>query len=169
MILNPELFSITQSKEMGMWPPSDLTADSMYPYIKRMPNKVSFLDVGIMKGENIFRLLEIDERKKIEYVYGIKTTEDFNDLINKNLNTNDEKIVLTCPKEPVDIVSINSKIDLDKSLEIYYPYVKKNGIFCGNNHNETSVKEALSRFRRKNKIGTPISVALDTWFWYVRG
>lgn len=168
MLLNPELFSITQSKEMGMWPPSDLTIDSMYPYIKRFPNNVSFLDVGIMKGENIFRLFEKDEKSKIESIYAVKNTEEFDDLIDKNLKDYYGRIAFTTPQEPVDIVSINSKTDLDKTLDLYYGCVKKGGIFCGNNHNETSVKESLSRFRRKNRIGTPISVALDTWFWFVR-
>ena len=176
MLLNPELFSITQSKEMGMWPPSDLVADSIYPYIKRMPNPVKILDVGVFKGENVYRFLEKDEQKKIEMIYAVKTpytnfneNEHLDNLLDNNLKECYGKFVFSVPDEPVDIVCINSRTDLTHSLNDYYKCVRKNGIFCGNNHAETHVKIALSEFRRANKIGTPISVALDTWFWYVRG
>lgn len=168
MFLNPENFSITQSKEMGLWPLSDLCADSMYPYIKRMPEKVNILDVGTMKGENAVRFIELDVKNKIDTIFSIKTCDDYDDLVEKNLKSHYGKVIMMDPKEPVDIVCINSKTDLDKTLKMYYNLAKSNGIFCGNNHSDTKVKEALTKFRRENKIGTPISIAHDCWFWYRR-
>ena len=167
MILNPELFSITQSKEMGIWPPSDLCANSMSPYIKRMPEKVSILDVGTEKGENAYRFMELDVKNKIDTIYTIGTTNEYDDLVSKNISAFD-KIKFSEPKDPVDLVCIHSKTDLDKTLNMYYSFVKSGGIFCGNNHSEEKVKQALTKFRREKRIGTPISIAHDIWFWYVR-
>lgn len=168
MFLNPEQFSITQSKEMGLWPPSDLCATSMISYIKRMPNKVNILDVGTMKGENAYRFIELDEKNKIDTIFTIKTTDEYNDLMDTNLKAHYGKVIFSEPKEPVDLVCINSNTDLDNTLKKYYDLVKSNGIFCGNNHSDSKVKDALNKFRRENRIGTPISVAYDTWFWYRR-
>lgn len=168
MFLNPEQLSIIQSREMGIWPPSDLTATSMYPYIKRMPNKVNILDVGTMKGENAYRYIELDEKNKIDTIFSIKTTDEYNDLVDTNLKAHYGKVIMMEPKEPVDLVCINSNTDLDNTIKKYYDLVKSNGIFCGNNHSDSKVKDALNKFRRENRIGTPISVAYDVWFWYRR-
>jgi len=169
MFLNPEQFSITQSREMGIWPPSDLIANSMYPYIKRISNQVSILDVGTEKGENAYRFLELDTKnKKIDIIFTVKTTEEHNELIDTNLKEHYGKVIFAEPKEPVDLVCINSNTDLDRTLNTYYSCVKSNGIFCGNNHSDKRVKEALTKFRRVNKIGTPILVAHDIFFWYKR-
>ena len=168
MFLNPEQFSITQSREMGIWPPSDLIADSMYPYIKRMPNQVNILDVGTMKGENAYRLIELDTKNKIDTIFSVKTTDEYDELIDSNLKAHYGKVIFSEPKEPVEFVCINSNTDLDKTLNMYYSCVKSNGIFCGNNHSDKRVKEALTKFRRDNKIGTPILVAHDIFFWYKR-
>ena len=168
MFLNPELFSITQSKEMGIWPPSDLSASVMMPYIRRMPTQVNVLDVGTEKGENVFRFIELDVKNKIDTIYTIKTSKEYDELVDTNLKNHYGKVVFAVPVDPVDIVCVNSKTDLDTTLKQYYRLVKTNGIFCGNNHADERVMKALSKFRRENKIGTPISVALDTWFWYKR-
>jgi hypothetical protein len=168
MLLNPEQFSIIQSKEMGIWPPSDLIADSMYPYIKRMPQKANILDVGTMKGENAYRFLELDTKNKIDTIFTVRTTNEYDDLVSKNINSYPDKMKFCESKEPVDLVCINSNTDLDTTLKTYYDLVKTNGIFCGNNHSHKNVKEALTKFRRSSKIGTPILVAHDIWFWHRR-
>lgn len=168
MMLDPNTFTIDQSKNMGLWPTPDLCATSMYPYIKRMSNKVNVVDVGTMKGENAVRFIELDMNNKIDTIFSIKTCDDYDDLMEKNLKAHYGKVIMMDPKEPVDLVCINSKTDLDKTLKKYYDLVKSNGIFCGNNHSEEKVKQALIKFRRENRIGTPISVAHDCWFWYKR-
>lgn len=168
MLLNPDQFSIIQSKEMGMWPNGTLIADVMYPYIKRMPTTISILDVGTMKGENAYRFVEIDVKKKIDVIYTEKKTNQYDALIEENLKNLSDKISLEVSKEPFDIVCINSKTNLSETLNQYYSRVKIGGIFCGDGHSETPVKEALAKFRRENRIGIPISIAHDVWFWYCR-
>jgi hypothetical protein len=168
MFLNPELFSIIQSKEMGIWPPSDLCANSIIPYIRRMPTQVKILDVGTEKGENVYRLIELDSKNKIDTIYTIKTTQEYDELVDTNLKEYYGKVIFSVPTDPVDVVCINSKSDLNETLKTYYSFVKTNGIFCGNNHSDSNVKEALTKFRREQRVGTPISVAQDIWFWYKR-
>ena len=72
MNLDPDLFTIKQSQEMGTWPPSNLVAHGISPYIARQKkDDLIVLDVGVMKGENAFMLLANDIKKKIKMVYGI--------------------------------------------------------------------------------------------------
>jgi hypothetical protein len=179
-MLDPTQFSITQSKASALWPPSDLVAHAIFPYLRRMKqDKLTIVDVGAMKGENAMYLLEKDTTNKIEKIYGItsfdpeKAAEGHFAVYEKLFDTNvknESRIVLTSPQqdELVDVVCIHSQSDLSTNLETYYNLVKVGGIFCGNDHHLTEVKLALNTFRRKNKIGIPILVANGSWFWVKR-
>lgn len=176
-MFNPDEFSITQSKAFGIWPPSDIIAHGLYPYIHRLKaSSVKVLDVGIMKGEGATFLLERDFGRKIEKVYGIKSydpsmTSESIQKIEKLLQENvagNTKISLEYDDSPVDVVCIHANSDLDNVIEKYYNALNSNGIFCGNEHHLPRVKESLHKFRRKNKIGTPIMVSNGSWFWYKR-
>lgn len=176
MFLDPTLFSITQSKEMGLWPPSDLVAHGVWPYINRLKEtNLRILDVGVMKGENAMFLLEKDTGNKIKKVYGVVSYDpehkkDFNnyeEVLKTNTNGVD-RISLAYIDQSCHVVCIHAYSDLNYNLEKYYAAVKSNGIFCGNEHHLPRVKESLSAFRRKNKIGTPIMVSNGCWFWYKR-
>lgn len=175
-MLNPELFSITQSKEMGLWPPSDIVAHGIWPYIKRLKeSNLVVLDVGIMKGENAVYLLEKDTEKKIKTIYGIISfekakEEEFkycDELLKRNVEGLD-RVSTNYNNEPAHVVCIHANSDLDSNLEKYYTAVKSGGIFCGNEHHLSKVKVALSNFRRQNKIGTPIMVSNGCWLWIKR-
>lgn len=173
MLMNPELFSITQSKEMGLWPPGDAEhVKGIYPYIKRFKaDKVKVLDVGCMKGEISVYMLELDESGKIKKIDLISSGGDkaFEPVLQENIKSNSKLKVLTETEDEYDIVMVNSDSkNLDKTLRKYYSKLKSNGIFCGNNHGASKVKEALVKFRREDKIGTPINVANGSWFWYKR-
>jgi len=119
---------------------SDLV-DTIYPYIKRMkPEKVK-----VYCNEEVKNALQsIDVSGRIDF-----TVADTCD------------VVIT---DTYDVV-ITDGNDLDKDYSLVHP----SGIFVGNNHNEMSVKETLAKFRRANKIGTPILVANGVFFWYKRG
>lgn len=176
MLMDPTQFSIIQSKEMGLWPPSDIVAHGIWPYIKRLKeSNLIVLDVGVMKGENSVYLLEKDTEKKIEKIYGgisydPKRKEEFENydrLLEKNTEGL-ERFSLSDYSGSAHVVCIHADSDLDSNLEKYYDAVQSNGIFCGNEHDQPRVKEALSNFRRKNKIGTPIMVSNGCWFWIKR-
>ena len=131
-----------------------------------MKDKVTILDVGTRKGENVFRFLELDTQNKIDKIY--TTDDEYDPMATDNLKPYGDRVVFSNDVNSVDLVSVNSSTNLNETLDKYYTKVKQGGIFCGNNHSEIFVKEALNTFRHTKRIGTPIMVAYDTWFWYVR-
>lgn len=173
-MLNPELFSITQSKQMGMWTPAGLSSYGVIPYIKRlnMP-KIKILDVGTKKGENAYYLFETDTQNKIEKICGVEYPgDDFSNLIKENLTSWNDRFFMEFSDTKFDVVCINttdqSEDYLTETMLKYYDYTSSSGIFCGNNHQSEHVKVALSKLRRTKKIGIPISISLDNFFWYAR-
>jgi len=176
--LNPELLSISKSKEMGIWSPGGLSSFGVLPYIKRLPKpKINILDVGAEKGENAFFLLDSDKNDKIEMVYGVQIVgdADYSGLLHENLKDFSSKFKVVdqdFQKTGFDVVCVNtsgkSAFDLDMMFNLYYDYTKSGGIFCGNNHATPVVKEALGRLRRAKRIGQPINVSFDNFFWYIR-
>ena len=171
-MINPDFFTIKQSQEMGTWPPSNLVAHGISPYIGRYKkDNLVILDVGIMKGENAFMLLSNDTKKKIKMVYGIvsyaKDNSEYENILKQNMKDENRFSLDKIPSK-ADVVCIHAQGDLYNNLHKYYDMVEHGGIFCGNEHGSTHVKEQLNKFRREKKIGTPINVANDTYFWYVR-
>jgi len=180
---DPTTFSIEEKRAVGLYPPSkDTIADSMYPYIKRLkPRKIKILEVGTGNGESAYRFLELDEEnKKIEKFVTINLPvnseipeDELSNIARQNLK--DKPVTMLADEtfirqEKFDVVYINADLkNLDIAVEKYYHYCDHNGIYCGNNHHTTHVKEALSKFRRKVKIGTPIQVSNRLcWFWWKR-
>jgi hypothetical protein len=173
MLIDPDYFTVKQSKEMGLWPSGDMLADSIFPYIRRLkPEKVSVLDVGVYKGDMIFRLLELDIGNKIEMVYCQEIEpHDFATVFNTNLEEAEDnvrnKISVEYDGRNVDMVMMNQKTNLDNVLEIYYDKLNHGGIFVGDGHHTVKVKEALGKFRTEKKITAPIgTINKNVWFWY---
>lgn len=171
LIPDPELFTIKQKKDFGLWPPSaDNIADSIYPYVKRMRQEnVKLLLVGDTLGEDAVRFLELDTVGKIKRIDILNPTNS--DTIRANISeTHKIELVETGEGKEYDLVFIDSENKLlDEVMKANYNSVKSHGIFCGNNHHKTYVKEALVKFRRGTKIGTPIMVSNRLcWFWIKR-
>lgn len=179
--LDPELLSISKSKEMGIWSPGGLSSYGVLPYIKRISKpQIEILDVNTQKGENAYFLFENDRNFKIKSICGVQldsTDKKFQPLLEENLKDYATKFSLDILKyeetnTKFNVVCINTtdlpSFELDMIMNLYYDYVCPNGIFCGNNHGKTEVKEALARLRRSKKIGIPINVSFDNFFWYVR-
>lgn len=173
MLMDPELFSISQSKEMGIWPPGDANhVKGIYPYIKRLRvDKVKILDVGCTKGEISIYMLEIDQINKIERIDLIVSggQKEFETILDENIKLESRVRKITNTNEEYDVVMINSNSkNLDKTMRKYYDVLKSNGIFCGNDHGASKVKEALHTFRREDRIGTTMNISNGSWFWYKR-
>lgn len=161
--LDPEFFTIQQNKEMGLWPPADIVGPGVYPYINRMKrDKLRVADVGVMKGENAYFLLE--KCPKIVHYFGIVSggKDEYQELLKENVK--DPRFKIVQEEKYLDVVCLNAAIpELDKALDKWYDRLKNEGILCGNEHHLTSVKEALGIFRKKNK-NIPLFVAKGSWF-----
>jgi hypothetical protein len=122
------------------------------------------------------------------YIYpgfgeSIKTNNLVNTIYPYIKRMKPEKVKVYCNEE-----TKNALQSLDKSDKIVFDYAEtydvvitngndlandysllhSSGIFVGDRHNEIPVKEALGKFRREEKIGTPILVANGVYFWYKR-
>lgn len=175
MIGNPEFFDVENKKLFGMWPHDQLISKGMNPYLRRVrQDKLAMLIVGDLNGESTYDFLS--ENDKIIKANVVNIYDDtvesqtMKDLFTKNTDKFKGKIDKGISKDKQrDIVCIDKSACTAANLELYYANVKQGGIFCGNGHDTTEVKTALTEFRRKVKIGTPIQVCHKTiWFWYVR-
>lgn len=169
-MFDPDFFTIDQAKKMNIWPPSELIANGLYPYIKRMKeDKVTIIEVGVLKGENIYRFLELDkENNKIAHIHGhtISCPKEYNEIRATNLkDVGFDKVTLSMGPEKVDVVCIDYRALLDTVLKSYYHNVKVGGYISGNNYSNPDVRNAIKQFRSDNKIGSPILLAKETWFW----
>lgn len=175
--MNPDLFPITQLKEFGLWPNTNLVSRGIIPYINRIrKDRVKITVVGDLKGEttadilencsNVFRIYSINDYSSC------KEPEVYKELFDTNTAQHTQKIRQKSDRES-DVVIIESS-SMPRScssdeLRIYYDLVKHGGIFCGNGHDMKNVKDDLNKFRREAKIGTPILISnLHVWFWYKR-
>ena len=177
MIGDPEFFDVDTKKAMGLWPDISSTSRGIIPYINRMrEDKIRVTFVGSMteKGETIRDILDSCPKVSRIFVsdpYGYTendTNQRYKELFDKNTSMYKDKIRFKSDRES-NVVCIDSSTCTSDILNLYYPLVKPGGIFCGNGHDTNAVKDELSKFRRKVKIGTPIQVSNRTvWFWYKR-
>lgn len=170
--MDPDKFTIQQNKEMGLWPPGD-NMSGLFPYIQRLKtkDKLTVVEVGVMKGENVRYMLDMDTKGRILKVHGVVTNKDFEELLDTNLKDEERFVKGFDPykkKQHVDVVFLHSECDLDKNLKRYYNVLCEGGIFAGNDHMKDHVKISLRDFRRDNKIGIPINVSRGCWFWWKR-
>lgn len=171
--MNPDYFTVSQFKEMGIWPPGEANfVKGIYPYIKRLNSEnIKILDVGCLKGEISVYMIEVDIANKIEKIDLIVSgnQKEFESVLLDNIKDAKKLKLVQDTEEEYDVVMINSACkNLEKTMRKYYHRVKKNGLFCGSDHDDMKVKNALTTFRREDRIGTPISVSMGSWFWYKR-
>ena len=175
MNLDPDFFDVEAQKQLGLFPKPDMTAAAIAPYIRRLKNEngIIVVDVGVGKGENAYEILE--SCSNVVKLYGVdcsNNSDAVNDLLKKNTEKFGDRFTSKetyMKKEFADVVCVDSTSGLDKTLKAYYSKVRPSGIFCGNDHDKQEVKEALNKFRRENKIATPIQIInRSIWFWYKR-
>lgn len=169
---DPDLFTIEQSKMMGLWPPGDAMSPGIFPYINRLfpGKKLTVVEVGVRKGENVVYTLENDVENRIEKYYGVVVHPEYESLLEKNL-TGEKRFIKGIDlqeKNSIDVVLLHSECDLDKNLKPYYDALSVGGIFAGNDHAKDHVKISLRDFRRENRVGIPINVSHGCWFWWKR-
>ena len=172
MFGDPDFFDVATLKQMQMWPSDKMISKELAPYIKRMKKPdVQILEVGIKKGENAVDLYERCDC--IKTYYGAEANTNYEAVLKKNTESLGDKFKVVSAadlsKDSIDLLIFDSDCNFEALFLDYYNLMRPNGIVCGNEHNMMKVKAALTSIRRKNRIGTPISIATGTvWFWYKR-
>ena len=158
--MDPEFFPIKQAKMFGTFPANSIIGVGLLPYINRLKTpKVSILNLGDRKGENVYYLSENDTKNKIDKIYTIVEPNEIYDKIFKENTAGLEKNILEYKGEMVQVLCVDSSLmetneTLDMRMNMYYNKLEIGGIICGNNSELPTVKNALNFFKRKNKIGT---------------
>lgn len=143
-----------------------------------------FLD----KCVNVIKLYTVDPYQSYEDWIGTISQEDldkheaiaktnlekFGDRVQMIKKTSEEtaKMIDTIIEgdAPFDFIFIDGDHSYDATLkdcELFYPMLKKGGLFCGHDYQTIqTVKQAVDDFRTKNKITTPINLSLNSAFFW---
>lgn len=192
MLNNPEYFDIEQLKQANMWPFTFLPAYGMIPYINRMKGELTGIEIGVLKGESSYVLL--DSCSNIKKLYGIdpylpykdldldRTKEDmeqYEAITKKNIESFGDRFELVKGKsgdvadkfenESIDFILIDSEHteeNLMNELNLYYPKIKKDGYIFGHDSNLPFIIDTVKKYRNENKIRVPLSHSKNfVWFW----
>lgn len=189
---NPDYFTIEQQKQIGMWPLPYLSAHPMIPYIRRMKGDVVGVEIGVLKAESSFLILEncpnvtryigIDPYKGYMDVDHEKTGDDMMNFM-KTANTNVEKFkgrfefIIESSDDAAAKIEDNSlnfilidglhtKEQVKKDLTNYYPKLKDGGLIWVHDYNNEEVNLAVKEWRRENRISNLINTTANyLWFW----
>jgi predicted O-methyltransferase YrrM len=182
-------------KELGgKWPYDWVSTRGLAPYVKRLGDKVVGIEIGTCRAESTAYLLE--KCPNIDKIYTVdpyKAYDDWNGEITQETVDKFMKVAKANLKpygkrfEMVREQSVNAAdkfdndsfdfifVDGDHSYDAtladcirYYPKLKKGGLFCGHDYSSIeAVYRAVTDFREKNKISSPINLSTNsTFFWY---
>lgn len=190
MIGDPDFFDIETMKVVGLWPLTDLPAYGMVPYIKRLGEGITGIELGVLKAETSCILL--DECPNIHSLFCIDPylpyedknkdqMDQYNQIAVKNLSKYKNVSLLTSSSldthtvfddGSVDFVFIDTVLNreqLEKELDLYYPKIRNGGIIFGHDANHEEIVMGLKSFREKNKIRLPILHSKNqVWYWVKR-
>ena len=187
-----DFMTINQLIEVDAWPHSYLPGLDFIPYIKRLGERVTGIEVGVAKGETSAYLLE--KCPNIEKLYGVDPYLPYEDwcrfIDEKEINLQEEiainnllpymnrfefmkmtseNAIKSFAPGSVDYVFIDGDHSYEQTLadlNMYYPLVRSGGILFGHDINLNSVRDAVNDFREKNKIRIPINtIRNNAWFW----
>lgn len=192
MFGDPEFFNIEMLKQMGLWPLNHLPAYGIVPYLKRMRGDLIGVELGVLKGETSFEIL--NNCANVEKMYGVdpyaahfdgtaeRTDEEmrqYEDIMKVNMSRfgnrweHVKKSSHECAdmfqNESLDFIFIDT-IQLiehfSKELELWYPKVRKNGMIFGHDAMSESVIVSLKKYRNEHRIRVPINHSKNqVWFW----
>lgn len=182
-------------EELGSkWPYDWVSTKGLAPYIKRLGENITGIEIGTCRAEstaylldkcpNIQRIFTIDPYKGYDDWNGEITQESvdkFREVAIKNLEQFGDRVRMI--REPsvqaannftdtlVDFIFVDGDHSYDATLadcEAYYPFLKEGGLFCGHDYSSIdAVYRAVNDFRDKHKITSPINLSTNsTFFWY---
>lgn len=193
MFGDPDLYNVKQLKEAGMWPFTFLSAYGMMPYLKRMQGELCGLEIGVLKGENMYTILE--NCPNVKMIYGVdpfKEHTDYDTKRTKEQMKSFEKIALENLSEfegSYSLVKKTSKaavkdfgkdekfdfilLDGDHSydgvkndLKLYYPLLKTGGYMFVHDTNREDVIKAVLDYKHETKFRNPLHTSKNfVSFW----
>jgi len=192
MFGNPDYYNIEKLTEQGLWPYSFLSAYGMIPYLKRAGDDLIGIEIGVLKGENIYMLL--DQLPNVKKIIGIdnyeahtdydtvRTVEDmknYEEVAKENLERFGERYSIIKEKssdaailfepETIDFILIDGDHSYDgvkADLTAYYPLLKKRGHMFIHDTFSQDVFNAVSDYRNENKLRMPLNKSknyVDFW------
>lgn len=191
-----EFMTVEELKKEVPWPYDHLTTLKFRPYITRLKpnekNEYMGIEIGTGRGEGLYYLLDKIPNLYVSTIdpyfpyidwngkeYSQEYQNKMKELALKNLepfgnratmiNLESEEAVDTFKDDNFHFVFIDGKHDTKnvfEDLKNYYSKVMSGGIIAGNGFSINSVWEGIDKFRKENRITTPIHIIDATWFWY---
>lgn len=190
-----DFMTVEQLKQEIGWPLDYTSTIGIAPYIRRMGNDISGIEIGTARGEGSYFLLEncpniktlhtIDPYKEFVDWIGVIRQEVLDkqkeiaqqnfscwgSRINQIIATSDEAKT-SFEDNSMDFLFVDGDHSADnvcKDLHNYYSKVKKNGIIAGSNYKMETVRDGLYKWRAETKNTYPISTTTNNvWFFYRR-
>ncbi len=191
-----ETLTISELNKLNKWPYDWTSIRGILPYIKRLPGKITGLEIGTCRAESTILMIEAcDNIEKLYTIDAWKEFQDWNGKISQGICDKDKAIAFQNNAEhgqnKIEILDGHSYdfaskfadesldfifIDGDHSYEgalrdmnLFYPKLKDRGLWICHDWHLDSVNKAAMEFRRSNKISIPIMKSDNsTFFWYKR-
>ena len=100
----------------------------------------------------------------------IQHNENSDKAILHHMNSND--CAMLFPDEHFDFIFLDAYLTHEQAindLEVWYPKIKKGGLFTGHDYNSPEIYNAVDNFRSKNIITNPISGYANCFAWNKEG
>lgn len=191
--LNDEDF-MTIAELGNKWPYDWVSVMGLAPYIRRLGDNVTGIEIGTCRAESTAYLLaECPNIAKIHTVDPYMAYDDWVGNINQeivdkfmmiaqeNLKPYGDRFEMVrwtsaeaaakFEPESVDFIFVDGDHSYDATLadcKAYYPLLKKSGFFCGHDYSSIeAVSRAVNDFRNEHGITSPINLSTNsTFFWY---
>lgn len=195
MVPIPDLMTIKEIRQEFGWPFDYTTTIGFAPYIRRMGNDVTGIEIGTGRGEGAYYLLEKCPGLKTLYTIDPYVEfQDWNGVVTQAGLDKQKEIAQENFKEwggRVECLYITASqaayqfpdasqhfvfIDGNHAAESvyedltnYYGKVRKNGIVSGTNYNMKTVRDGLQKWRDETKNRYPLMTTTNNvWFFYKR-
>jgi len=86
----------------------------------------------------------------------------------KLIKKDSDEAVKDFPDEFFDFIFVDTYLTYEQvknDLELWYPKVKKGGLFCGHDYDAETVQRAVAQFRYKHNINNYMSIYDSTFVW----
>jgi predicted O-methyltransferase YrrM len=151
-------------------------AESTYYFLDKCPNITKLYTVDPYKSyEDWVGTISQEDLDKHESI-AKKNLKKFGDRVQMIKETSEEvakKIKTIIDGDaPFDFIFVDGDHSYNatiKDCELFYPMLKKGGLFCGHDYQTIqTVKQAVDDFRKNSKITAPINLSLNSAFFWTK-